>query len=354
MATTRTGASTAREGQALTPDAAAGPPEDTQAPPAPPSSGRFRPRRSPYAGAVTTGLAVLLAAVVTAHDRVPDTPWHLGSLVETLLPWTALAIPALTAAALLRRSRVATVSLLLPVTVWLTVFGGTLTDKSSPGGDLTVVSHNVNQDNPDPEGTVRGLVASGADVLALVELGPATAPAYERALAPAYPYHFYEGTVGLWSTHPLRDAHSLPIMPWTRAMRATVETPEGPLAAYVVHLPSVRVNSAGFTTGARDEALRRLTAELPAEDARPVVVMGDFNGVGGDRALRPLTRHFDEVQSTAGAGFGFTWPSRFPMVRIDQIFVKGAKATSARTLPATASDHLPVAARLDLGPAAPA
>ncbi|MFF1279109.1 hypothetical protein ACFVZC_38060 [Streptomyces marokkonensis] len=69
--------------------------------------------------------------------------------------------------------------------------------------------------------------------------------------------------------------------------------------------------------------------------------------------MRSLTRRFASAQTTAGDGFGFTWPSRFPVVPIDQIFVKGVKATSAWTLPATASDHLPVAAHLELLPRTP-
>ena len=309
----------------------------------------WRAARSRRGGTITTACSVLLALVIAGHRLIPDGPGHLGSLVETLLPWTALALPALLAAGLLRRSRTATAALLIPVTVWLAVFGGRFADKSSPGGDLTVVSHNVRQENPDPHGTAQSLIASRADVLALQELSPDTAPAYEQALAATYPHHFYQGTVGLWSRYPLRDARPLPIMPWTRALRATVDTPRGPLAVYVAHLPSVRVTPAGFTVGTRDEALGRLAEDLRSERARRVVVVGDLNGSADDRSLRPLTRHMASAQSTAGEGLGFTWPARFPVVRIDQILLKGVRATSAWSLPATTSDHLPVAARISLG-----
>ncbi|MFI8202752.1 endonuclease/exonuclease/phosphatase family protein [Streptomyces sp. NPDC085937] len=314
----------------------------TTAEPRPP---RGRRRR----GTLTTACAVLLAALLACPGLRPDGPGHLGSLTDTLLPWTALALPLLPAAALLRRSRTALAAAALPLAVWLTVFGSTLTDKSAAGGDLTVVSHNVNQDNPDPEGTARQLASAHADILALEELSPETAPVYERALAPAYRYHFFEGTVGIWSVFPLHDARSLPIMPWSRALRATAQTPRGPLAVYVAHLPSVRVSpAAGFTTRARDAALARLTGFIRAEDASRAVVLGDFNGSADDRALRPLTSRFASAQTTSGAGFGFTWPSGFPVVRIDQILVGGVRATSAWTLPPTRSDHLPVAARIAL------
>ncbi|ALO13553.1 hypothetical protein AQF52_7971 [Streptomyces venezuelae] len=302
-------------------------------------------------GAAVTGCSVLVAVSVAGHGLLPRLPGRLSSLAETLLPWSALAVPVLVAAALLRRAPVAAaVALVVPAAAWLAVFGGVLADKTSPSGDLTLVSHNVNQANPDPGGTVRSLLAAGADVLALEELSPATAPAYEKALAEAYPYHFYQGTVGLWSVHPLRDTRAVPIMPWTRAMRATVDAPGGRLAVYVAHLPSVRVGPAGFTAGARDEALGLLAAEVRAEPVRRVVVMGDLNGSTDDRALRPLTDRLVSAQAAAGAGFGFTWPARLPAVRIDQILLGGVRAASAWTLPATASDHLPVAARIHLSP----
>ncbi|MFF7441891.1 endonuclease/exonuclease/phosphatase family protein [Streptomyces sp. NPDC008122] len=313
----------------------------------PPGSVRAWPRGT--AAALCAAL-LALAVVLAGHGRLPDLPGHLDSLAETLLPWTALVIPALGVLALLRRSRMAAAALVLPVVAWLTVFAGILTDKSSSAGDLTVVSHNVNQANTDPQGTARSLIASGADIVALEELSPDTAPAYERALAASYPHHFSQGTVGLWSTRPLRDARALPIMPWTRAMRATVDTPEGPLAVYVVHLPSVRVGPTGFSSGTRNDVAGVLAGILRAERSPRTVVMGDFNGSTDDRALRPLTAGMVSVQSTSGDGFGFTWPSRFPVVRIDQILLRGAKATASWTLPATESDHLPVAARIDLTP----
>jgi vancomycin resistance protein VanJ len=54
------------------------------------------------------------------------------------------------------------------------------------------------------------------------------------------------------------------------------------------------------------------------------------------------------TQGAAGNGFGFSWPASFPMARIDQILVKGVDPRSSWTLPRTGSDHLPVAARLQL------
>ncbi|MFJ2271198.1 endonuclease/exonuclease/phosphatase family protein [Streptomyces sp. NPDC087849] len=300
-------------------------------------------------GRVTAAAAALSALVMAGHTWMPNGFGGLGSLLETFLPWLGVSVPVLLASAAVRRSATAGVAVLLPAVVWCSLFGGMLVDKGSAGGDLTVASHNVNDENPDPARTARELASSGAQLLALEELTARTAPAYERALADTYPYHSVQGTVGLWSTYPLRDVEPVAIMPWTRALRATADTPKGAVAVYAAHLASVRVlPSAGFTTARRNEAAGKLADAVRAEPLPRVVVVGDFNGTTDDRALRPVTSRLRSAQEEAGDGFGFSWPASFPVARIDQILVKGVIPVSSWVLPSTGSDHLPVAAALRL------
>ncbi|WP_078492077.1 endonuclease/exonuclease/phosphatase family protein [Streptomyces yerevanensis] len=312
-------------------------------------------------GPVLAALALLLGLFMLLHAKMPNRIGGLGSLVETFLPWFGLCIPVLLAGALWRRSASAVVALLLPVMVWLHLFGGVLGDKSQPGGDLTVAGHNVGADNPDPAGTARDLAASGADVLALQELTEQARGTYEKELAKAYPYHTVQGTVGLWSKLPLSDTQPVDIkqdvgplgdtkpaevkMAYNRALRTTVATDQGPLAVYVAHLGSVRVNPrAGFWTDSRDRNAQALGEALAAEQNERVVLLGDLNGTMDDRAFAGLTSQLRSAQNAAGDGFGFTWPASFPVARIDQILVRGVEPESSWVLPATGSDHLPVAA----------
>ncbi|MEU5216290.1 endonuclease/exonuclease/phosphatase family protein [Streptomyces sp. NPDC020807] len=323
-----------------------------------PSRSRFRTslarlRRDPgiwRRGVVVAAAAVAVTFVMVFHAEIPNTVGNLGSLTETFLPWFGVFVPLLLLLALLRRSATALIAVLLPAIVWLNLFGGLVADKSVPGGDLTVATHNVNADNPDPEGTARALAASGADVLALEELKGDMVPAYERGLAETYPYHSVQGTVGLWSKLPLRDAEPVDIeMGWTRAMRADVVTPKGEVAVYVAHLPSVRVKlNAGFTANQRDNSANALGAALSRDRHERIVLLGDLNGTMNDRSLNAVTSQLRSTQGAAGDGFGFSWPSSFPMARIDQIMVKGVEPMSSWALPATKSDHLPVAARVKL------
>jgi vancomycin resistance protein VanJ len=321
-------------------------------------------RRGPWErGLALAALALLLGLLMLLHAEIPNRgAGNLGSLTETFLPWLGLFIPVLFAGALLRRSASAVAVLLLPAMVWLHLFGGMLSDKSRPGGFLTVASENVNADNPDPVGTARDLAATGADVLALVELTPQATGTYESELAKAYPYHALLGTVGLWSKLPLSDTRPIDVMDYGpladtrpagsemdggRALRATVATDHGPLTVYVAHLGSVRVSPrAGFWTASRDIGVQALGKAIAADPGKRVVLLGDLNGTMGDRAFAVITAQLRSAQDVAGSGFGFTWPASFPVLRIDQILVRGVQPDSSWVRPANGSDHRPVEARI--------
>ncbi|MEU6042754.1 endonuclease/exonuclease/phosphatase family protein [Streptomyces griseus] len=314
-------------------------------------------------GRLLAASALLLGLVLLLHARIPNRIGNLGSLVETFLPWFGLLVPVLLAGAVLRRSAPAVIALLLPLVAWLNLFGGLLTDKSHEGGDLTVASHNVGAENADPIGTARALAGSGADVLALEELAAHARETYEKELAKEYPHHTVRGTVGLWSRFPLSDSRPVDVkmdigplgdakpaevkMVYNRGLRTTVATDRGPLAVYVAHLGSVRVNPrAGLSTGQRDAGAQSLGQALAAERNERVVLLGDLNGTLDDRAYDGITARLESAQEAAGDGFGFSWPATFPVVRIDQILVRGVEPKSSWVLPATGSDHLPVAARI--------
>ncbi|MEU9379288.1 endonuclease/exonuclease/phosphatase family protein [Streptomyces sp. NPDC048255] len=314
-------------------------------------AGPGRPARPapPSRGRLLALLSVLAAFLLVCHRIVPDVPGHLGSLLETFLPWLGLTVPVLLGLALLRRSRVALISVLLPTAAWLGLFGGLLLPGHAPAGGFTAVQHNVSDENPDPAGTARVLIEASADLVALEELTLAALPVYEAALAAHYPHHAVQGTVGLWSKHPLSGVRPVDIRPegieegWDRGLRATARTPEGDVAVYVAHLPSVRLGlSGGFRTAWRDESAVLLGRAVAAEPLEKVVLLGDLNSTVDDRGLAPVSSRMDG----SGPGFAFSWPAALPVARIDQIMTRSATVTEVRALPRTGSDHLPIAARI--------
>lgn len=315
-------------------------------------------------GLILATLAVLLGLLMALHAKIPNRIGHLGSLAETFLPWFGLFIPVLLFAAVRRRSASAAVALILPAIIWTNLFGGQRGDKSHVDSDLILATHNVGAGNPDPVGTARALARSGADILAVQEITDEARPLYEKGLARAYPYHVVRGTVGLWSKLPLSETRPVDIemdygplaatrppatqMPWNRALRSTVTTPRGPLAVYVAHLGSVRfVPWEGFRTGGRDRGAEALGKAIAAEPNARMVLLGDLNGAIDDRAFNAITSQLRSAHEAAGGGFGFSWPARFPVTRIDHILVRGLKPTRSWVLPATGSDHRPVATGID-------
>ncbi|WP_405691467.1 endonuclease/exonuclease/phosphatase family protein [Streptomyces sp. NBC_00057] len=315
------------------------------------AEGRPGNRSAWVRGRVLAALAVLTAALLVCHGVVADLAGGPGSLLETFLPWLGLVAVLLLGLALLRRSAVALVALLLPVTAWTYLFGGLLLPGDGPGADeLLVVQHNVSDENTDPAATARALADAEPDLIALEELVPPALTVYEKTLAPDYPYHAVRGTVGLWSKHPMSSTRLLDIRPrgiaegWSRGLRTVVHTPRGEVAAYVAHLPSVRIGASGLASARRDESAGLLGEAVAAEKVRRVILLGDLNSTVDDHGLAPLTSRMN----TARRGFALSFPAAFPVTRIDQVMARSATVGHIRTLPATGSDHLPVAARITL------
>lgn len=294
--------------------------------------------------------AVLLGLLPVLHALIPDFR-GVGSLLETFLPWLGLLVLPLLVAAWWRRSALALVALLVPAGAWGGLVGGALTAfASDPAHDFSVVQHNIADDNPDPAGAARALAAAGPAMIALEEVTPGVAAKVSGVLDATYPHHAVLGTVGLWSTFPLRDVRPVDLKPdsipgpWQRGLRATALTSQGYVAVYVAHLPSVRASwPQGLRTDPRNEAAVRLGAALEAETVDRVILLGDLNGTTDDRGLDPVVSRFDDT----GRGFAFSWPRRFPVARLDHVMAKGAEIVRLETLAVTDSDHVPVQAKLD-------
>lgn len=87
----------------------------------------------------------------------------------------------------------------------------------------------------------------------------------------------------------------------------------------------------------------------------PVILMGDFNTPPRSRAYKRLIGSMRDAQKEPGIRRAErTFPSRFPTLRLDHVFVRGpievVTAGTVRTpLARLASDHLPVVTELNIG-----
>ncbi|WP_246147979.1 endonuclease/exonuclease/phosphatase family protein [Nonomuraea turkmeniaca] len=282
---------------------------------------------------VVVVLSVVVAAALAGHQLIPA----LGGftpVLESLLPWIGLSVPVLLVGAALARSTLAAAVALVPGVVWAAMFGSTLF-RTPPGGpsDLAVGTVNVGVRNNASGEAVRA-IAKDLDLLAAQELtsgGPAA-----KQLNKMFKYHYPVSTVGLWSRYPISETKPLDVgLGWPRALRAVVATPKGKVTVYVMHLASARP---GYTAS-RDTSLAHARKLVDADPSKRILLLGDLNTATTDRGMRGLTPPLTDAQSVAGEGFGFTWPSEFPITRPDHILFKGMKATEAGVAPATGSDH---------------
>ena len=114
------------------------------------------------------------------------------------------------------------------------------------------------------------------------------------------------------------------------------------------HLDSQKDDSA------RIASVRELQSILPRYASRPVLLFGDMNDHPDSRTIGELSVLMTDTWPQAGKGNGFTFPSGSPQKRIDYVFslkrqTRDSLSTlarflpvTARVVPSTASDHLPL------------
>jgi vancomycin resistance protein VanJ len=82
-----------------------------------------------------------------------------------------------------------------------------------------------------------------------------------------------------------------------------------------------------------------------------VIIAGDTNLPDLSRIFRENLSGFDDAFAAVGRGFGYTYPSKLPWLRIDRILTSGKlRAVDFRIGDARASHHLCVGATITAGP----
>jgi len=138
--------------------------------------------------------------------------------------------------------------------------------------------------------------------------------------------------------------------------RASIETPGGTVTVWGVHLATA-LSQRGWE---RQKDMAAAIAEEARQDARPLIVLGDFNTTDQTENYRLVADQLTDVHWSVGRGFGFTFPDppRYgadspilgPVVRIDHIFVSDhLTPQEIHVIPSGhGSDNQPVVASLSL------
>ncbi len=98
------------------------------------------------------------------------------------------------------------------------------------------------------------------------------------------------------------------------------------------------------TAIAQPQSQRESRPKSQRELPLPLIVAGDFNTPPRGHFYRALTALLSDAWMEAGWGYKATFPSSRPLLGIDHIFLRGARATYAQTPFSKASDHLPLVA----------
>ncbi len=217
---------------------------------------------------------------------------------------------------------------------------------------VTVFEANVYDLNAEPDAAAGKILASGADVLVLVELDTRTMQALRRqAIDQMYPYSTLR-TTGfradvIWSKRPLEDVHAATGrtgMPW-----ATVVVDDRRLLVIAVHVENAIRSRNGWNS-----ELAELKAQAAAA-AGPVAMVGDFNSTRWNPPFGELLDSgLHDAHEAAGQGLSRSWPDLgwpgVPLMRLDHALVNDQVAVvSVRDVAIPGSDHVGFVTELAVG-----
>jgi endonuclease/exonuclease/phosphatase (EEP) superfamily protein YafD len=256
-------------------------------------------------------VAVLGWIVVTRLSGITF-PARVTVMLQALLPLVFLLAYPIAAVALVRRRwALGATCVLLAVVHVLSVYPA-LGSRSRPAWAasaprVTVLEANMYDENAEAQAAAARVMASGADVLVLVELNSRTLSALRAAgVDRAYPYSTLpDGRYGedaIWSKHPLSDVHN-PRFRSRDMPTATVDVHGRPLFIVAVHVENA--------IRSRDNWKNEIAAL--AERARSVdgavALVGDFNATRWNPPFGDLLGSgVHDAHEATGQGLSRSWP----------------------------------------------
>lgn len=296
-------------------------------------------------------LVPLLGLRLIAFER-----WLLPVLTSAVLPHLLIAcgVSLLLASATVRRwflaSACATVTV---IGIWLfsPSWGpGAQTPADYP--QFTVVSANLNIENPDPAAAFEALAEHEPTVILLQEVDEQSVSAFETAASiDEYPYRVGDPRPGfhgsaIYSRIPL-DGSVIWVNGWPMT-KATVEVDGTTLDIINVHVVApLGSDRLPLWSGQLDSL-----ATMANERTRPLLLAGDFNATDDHRGLRRLIDSgFADGHRQSGEGFGATWPTAGPvsLLRLDRVYVTDElRSLTLSRGPKTGSDHHSLTATIEV------
>ena len=210
--------------------------------------------------------------------QYPGDHWSLVRLGNYFAPWLFMVLaPALFVALLARRPWLvrilALLTLVFAVRYWpLLIPRLSLLRAESSSSQLRVMTFNVNYANRNVPAISSLIRTESPDVIAFQELNGSLAIPLRDEFRLEYPYfqfNYPQGLMALMSRHPL-TVQPVPLAV-SRIQRAAVETPDGMVEIWNVHLPTA-ISQDGWE---RQKEMATVIAEEIASEPGPLIVLGD-------------------------------------------------------------------------------
>lgn len=283
------------------------------------------------------------------------------TLILLYLPRAPLLVTTVAGALLarltLRRVRLLVAAhVLLSLVVLFPVMGFTLATSRTAEHPIHLVSYNVFFGKAGRPALIDELVAMPADILVIQAAFGSLGDKLRERLPDRTIKQ--DGELLLVSKFPVRAMEvPPPLQDGTRAMfvKFVVDTPGGTLRIYDLHAFSPRHALFGDHEPGNDIAQREgqigATVDAARSDVPPFIIAGDTNlpalSAIARRHFAGLTDAFPDV----GLGFGYTFPTKRPWMRIDRVLGSdGVRFDDVHVGPRGASDHRPLFVDLEITP----
>ncbi|ULH16174.1 endonuclease/exonuclease/phosphatase family protein [Deinococcus sp. KNUC1210] len=215
---------------------------------------------------------------------------------------------------------------------------------------LRLMTYNIARGAGGAEALGAAIRAQNPDVVCLQETNTLPAETLDPLLRGLPEYRAVRSReVVLLSRFPVLAQQQRPLTGSRRTLlSATLEVRGQRLNVIDAHFTTVPLR--GGWLEARDARQQQLGALLSMATALPgaLAVCGDFNTPPRGLIYAALKRTFGNAFEQAGTGFGYSFPSGFPVVRIDHVWLRGVRAVSAIVPDSRASDHRPLVVELVL------
>jgi vancomycin resistance protein VanJ len=322
--------------------------------------------------ATAVGYPLSLALVVLGFRLIGERWWITG--LGLYLPRLGFALPLpfiVAACALARRRRLLLLQLASSLLLVFPLLGFNIAWSAGQGvgKPLRVLSYNVNSGYGGFPAIAAEILQFDPDVVLVQELFAGSEP-LELALRSRYPFQHVSGQFMVASRFPILASVDPPRLPFfgrersPRYMRYVIETPLGKVTFFNIHTVSPRggiyaIRGGGLrkeilsgrlmagteadtlqsTAGLRELQVDTLTNEATRETG-PIIIAGDTNLPGLSRVFAKTLGRYRDAFSETRSGFGYTYPVKFPWMRIDRILSNDRLTFSGFEIgKSKASDH---------------